>query len=736
MANAAWYVVGDMTGWTPTPSASITPMTENSGTYVSEFVIDGKKYFCIADGDGSSWDDFHANHRYALADQEITLDENYTLVKGNNSLNITGDGSTYRFTFVESTKTLTITKVDFATISSIVIAGQYINGWDWTGDDKITLTRVGESNVYTADFPCTAETGFGFQVNNIWMGYNEVGAENITAPTGWITNAEDNFVLKHNLPTHYDTYTVTATWTPNSKPNSGWTIEIAGKTKDLKLQFASSEADWFKDNAWVRVEAWKNGGTHYLYDVEKPTDLKCTVSVPDNVDYWQLVRGSGETTWNTAGETEYKNAEDYIFTFSSISDGYTPTSSIIFKNMSIIGNLTGDGSFTIGQEVEMTKVSPDISWAFEVGAKINIYFSLEPTAEYHSYRFDDWDWTPLPGQDKVDGVTEGWVTLTVDQDIHDAVAAKGFRIHGHGIYVKKVTKGENAETGDVLWTGKHYVSWHAINNSATREWGNPDTYILTVDHFSAAAQAYEYKAIANHKYGVYELPGSASNNSYTFNEAGDFELTFSVNKYSHSLVLEAKKWVSAGASGYATFSSKHSLDFTGLAIKAYRAELNEGKVVLKQVKKIPNNTGVMLSGTGNVSVLVSDVGTGDFGGGVTNLFKATDGKSDIAGSDTDPYNYVFSTSPKLGFYRLATALDKEKVKVGGAYLHSDTELAAEVGSSRVGWIIDGEETTGINTVEQTQPTVENKVVYNLNGQRVMNPAKGLYIVNGKKVIIK
>ena len=30
----------------------------------------------------------------------------------------------------------------------------------------------------------------------------------------------------------------------------------------------------------------------------------------------------------------------------------------------------------------------------------------------------------------------------------------------------------------------------------------------------------------------------------------------------------------------------------------------------------------------------------------------------------------------------------------------------------------------------------DKVVYNLAGQRVAQPTKGLYIVNGKKVIIK
>lgn len=627
---------------------------------------------------------------------------------------------------VNADKTLKITFKD-GVKSTWMPATGWCGIWAFkSGEDGswYDLTDENDDGTYEASIPDAADTW------TLAYGHDDRKWDNKTAQTGDIAYGTiSGFTFKIES-------------TDNGITLGSGITKIISSPKDFKFNFATG-SEWTKDGDWIGVWAWKDGEDGVWYNPGTPTDGIYTVSIPDVADYWMLVRGSGtyneETNWankhNQSAAIPYINGNDYLSTFTAIANDHTPTTSVIFHSMSIIGNLTGDGSFTIGQEVEMTKVSPDISWAFEVGAKINIYFSLEPTAEYHSYRFDDWDWTPLPGQDKVDGVTEGWVTLTVDQDIHDAVAAKGFRIHGHGIYVKKVTKGENAETGDVLWTGKHYVSWHAIDNSATREWGNPDTYILTVDHFSAAAQAYEYKAIANHKYGIYELP-SSGNNDYTFNEAGDFELTFSVNKYSHSLVLEAKKWVSAGASGYATFSSKHSLDFTGLAIKAYRAELNEGKVVLKQVKKIPDNTGVMLSGTGNVSVLVSDVGTGDFGGGVTNLFKATDGKSDIAGSDVDPYNYVFSTSPAMGFYKLATALDKEKVKVGGAYLHSDTELAAEVGSSRVGWIIDGEETTGINTVEQTQPTVENKVVYNLNGQRVMNPAKGLYIVNGKKVIIK
>lgn len=624
MANAAWYVVGDMTGWTYTPSTSITPMTENSGTYVSEFFIVGKKYFCIANGDGSSWDDFNANYRYSIADQEITLGENYTLGKnGDKSLNITGDGSKYRFTFVESTKTLTITKVD-ATISSIVIAGEKINNWDWDGTNKIELTRVGETNVYTADFPCTDETEFGFKVNNVWMGYNEVGAENITAPDGWITNAGNNFVLKHNLPTYYDTYTVTAT----RIPNSGWKIEIAGKTKDLKLQFASEGADWTKDGAWVAVWAWKNGQSGNWYSIGDPTNGVYTVSVPSNVDYWKLVRGEGATPdkdkkWNESAQITYKSGDDYISTFTAIENNHVPTSTIIFNAVSIIGELTGDGTYTLGQEVNMTKDPED-----------------------------------------------------------------------------------------------------------------PNKYTLVVDRNITEDKTYTYKLIVNHKEDVYTLPYGGTN-SYAINEAGKFQLTFSADVSTHTLSLEAKKYVSVGETGYSTFSSKHSLDFTGLAIKAYRAEINASKqVVLKQVNKIPNNNGVMLVGESNAEVIVPFTSESDLND-VTNCFVATDGTANIAASTAGSYNYVFVTTSPAGFYNLASPLLAANVKVGGAYLHTNTELAADPAdpaNSRVGWIFD-DEVTGINAVENAG-NADAKVVYNLNGQRVMNPAKGLYIVNGKKVIIK
>jgi hypothetical protein len=50
--------------------------------------------------------------------------------------------------------------------------------------------------------------------------------------------------------------------------------------------------------------------------------------------------------------------------------------------------------------------------------------------------------------------------------------------------------------------------------------------------------------------------------------------------------------------------------------------------------------------------------------------------------------------------------------------------------------IDGEgEATGIDAIDNEQLIMDN-VYYDLSGRRVMNPTKGLYIVNGRKVIIK
>lgn len=65
-----------------------------------------------------------------------------------------------------------------------------------------------------------------------------------------------------------------------------------------------------------------------------------------------------------------------------------------------------------------------------------------------------------------------------------------------------------------------------------------------------------------------------------------------------------------------------------------------------------------------------------------------------------------------------------------AYIQIETGSAAR----SLKFVIDGEETTGIDGI--AAESVNRGEVYNLNGQRVASPRKGLYIQNGKKVLVK
>ena len=61
-----------------------------------------------------------------------------------------------------------------------------------------------------------------------------------------------------------------------------------------------------------------------------------------------------------------------------------------------------------------------------------------------------------------------------------------------------------------------------------------------------------------------------------------------------------------------------------------------------------------------------------------------------------------------------------------------------VGARELKFTIDGNGTSSIGTVmtDGTLETTAEGTVYNLSGQRVNKPAKGLYVINGKKMIIK
>ena len=90
-------------------------------------------------------------------------------------------------------------------------------------------------------------------------------------------------------------------------------------------------------------------------------------------------------------------------------------------------------------------------------------------------------------------------------------------------------------------------------------------------------------------------------------------------------------------------------------------------------------------------------------------------------------NYVLSNNT---IYSVGTA--GATINPYRAYI----QIAQDAAPARaLSFFIDGEETTGIEGID-AQTNMLNGTVYNLNGQRVEKVQKGLYIVNGKKVVVK
>ena len=172
------------------------------------------------------------------------------------------------------------------------------------------------------------------------------------------------------------------------------------------------------------------------------------------------------------------------------------------------------------------------------------------------------------------------------------------------------------------------------------------------------------------------------------------------------------------ANEYTTYVTPDAMNFSGLDVKAYKASsANASAVTLTEVTAVPAGTPLILKGTGTFSVPAIASAEAIEG----NLLKA--GGVSIGGSDK--YDYILKSDAL--FHRVTTesALAADK-----AYLHLD---GAPVSARSLNIEFEDGETTGIETVNSEE--VKVKSYYNLAGQRIAQPTRGLYITNGKKVLL-
>ena len=235
--------------------------------------------------------------------------------------------------------------------------------------------------------------------------------------------------------------------------------------------------------------------------------------------------------------------------------------------------------------------------------------------------------------------------------------------------------------------------------------------------------------------------------SGTFNTVQAGNSTFALYRYDTMLrtikvfsPVPANETKSISAAGWATYCSPYALDLENATnlTDAYIVTGGAGGVLTKNSVKggtVPANTGLLLNGTEGSAVEVTipvvassstDVSDNKLLGVTSETVLDLDDNDD--GTADQSVYVLMNETDGLGFYQTTTT--SFTLGANTAY------LPANFAGATARYFNLEDPATGINSVKGKEFMVNGSEIYNLQGQRVAQPAKGLYIINGKKVMVK
>lgn len=278
-----------------------------------------------------------------------------------------------------------------------------------------------------------------------------------------------------------------------------------------------------------------------------------------------------------------------------------------------------------------------------------------------------------------------------------------------------------------------YLTWrgNATGDCTNNNLGYTTSYNADYNTFTVAANTKEFGCLS---FGA-KRDGNTGKSYYIITKTGSFEkadftdyyddnnssaFTFEEVTYPNTINFNAAQNIN-GVSHIATFSAPFAT-IIPIGVKAYyvSAKGTEATMTAIDAQAIPANQGVILtSETGDAATMVPAAGetaatiTGNQLGHSAGAAKAlTAGEGYILGNGTEGTAFYLCK---------AGSLPSNK-----AYLLGNGQSAIVMNF--------GNAVTGINTI--AAPASAKAPIFDLSGRRVVKATKGLYIQNGKKVIVK
>ena len=215
--------------------------------------------------------------------------------------------------------------------------------------------------------------------------------------------------------------------------------------------------------------------------------------------------------------------------------------------------------------------------------------------------------------------------------------------------------------------------------------------------------------------------------------AGNFEAVCEVTV----IALEVESVVvTVDRYGSGTYSSTYALDFSEVeGLKAYAAtgyNSETGVVTLTRVMTAKPGEGLFLKGNpGDYEVDILELSENN----PLNLLVGTPEATVVNGTSANglKVNYEYAVKGATAmFYRIA---DGTTHAAGKAYLQLPKAWLTSGAARAIGLRFDDEEDMEFGE-ELPADDVAPVIIYDLQGRRVTTPTKGIFIVNGKKVVIK
>lgn len=233
----------------------------------------------------------------------------------------------------------------------------------------------------------------------------------------------------------------------------------------------------------------------------------------------------------------------------------------------------------------------------------------------------------------------------------------------------------------------------------------------------------EMLTAANSKYGTLQFNTSSPRFTTYGSKVGQYATIVDMSNVVSGAVLTLL--AKDGTANYATFSSDRDVEFVDATV--YAVNVVNGVLQLNEVtsKQVPKGTGVLLKSEKETApyFYINEAATID-----NNLNLLKPASEEMTGTYTfyklayDDYD----AKTGLGFYWGAENGGVFTVKAGTAYLAVPNAVSVK------GFLLDGTPTA----IEGVEAENNTDVIYNLSGQRVQKAQRGLYIVNGKKFMVK